>query len=789
MQTKLHLSRLQHVDANGSPIVGSLGFYQTGTSTEITTYSDYDRQTTNANPLNADSNGRFGPVFFDPSDLRTGVKVVLYPQADGAGTPVYSDDRYQEDVIEWADISSVITKTKIGEVFYDRTDAEIFAGIAAYDAANSIGDITNPEYPPCNVLRYGADPTGATNSRAAVQACLNVASHGADGDERTAYFPDGVYLCDTAIYTYHDTNNNPNYKSGAFYQGRIEIRGGAFPDQNNWKKDNDAGSIIRFSQATGNCFLAGYDMHNPPGSASAYEHRALNLKNIQIDGQTSGTLFFCPYNPQANWENVIIGNDGSGVAVEWAYNYTCNWKQVYILGPGSKTSGTNAGIGLRYKSGEFGITTAAPGLNVFENMTIGGFATGTIIGDEFNSAYTGSIGGAANRFESCQWSANDVAVQCRRRSGGHEFVNCYFELSTDVDIWLTDSAGIREGLESGSWPGIRQPIRVIGGSVSSNTTGCTHIRLGRQDGSYAEENRFGWIVLDGVDFLYNGGSTGAVIEAYDVKGSGGIVLNGVHDRRHSGAPTVKYLDDSADHFQVIVRDAELMVDKPSNQQFYDSSGTNQWGNLNSGGYINVPARMETSNTELDYTWAQCMPERIFCDVTTGNTQTIKLPAVKNYIRPFMTVISKTDDADGVVSIEVLQPSWVSGTEYTDNDRIESGGNTYSFAGLADDSTGVATSVIDPASLTYSGGYATDGNGLGWFDKGAADSWTISGAATYAFDGQQESVLLVCGGISPQMFDELYKVYPLGGKRQAYNASPSNSEIRDILIATGLMASS
>ena len=88
------------MDANGAPIIGSLEFYQTGTSTKITTYSDAARSAANTNPINADSNGRFGAIFFSPTDLETGVKVVYYDAADGAGgtgSIVYTDDPYGKD--------------------------------------------------------------------------------------------------------------------------------------------------------------------------------------------------------------------------------------------------------------------------------------------------------------------------------------------------------------------------------------------------------------------------------------------------------------------------------------------------------------------------------------------------------------------------------------------------------------------------------------------------------------------------------------------------------------------
>ena len=172
MQTKFFNPRSQHVDANGDPIIGSLGFYQTGTSTEITTYSDYDRNTANTNPINADSSGRFGPVFFDPADLRSGIKVVFYDDINGGGSIVYTDDRYQEEVLEWADLSAALTQARVGAIIYPRTDAEAAAGIDEYAADNNAGDITNPEYRPGDIRRYGAIDDNSTNSADAFTAAV-----------------------------------------------------------------------------------------------------------------------------------------------------------------------------------------------------------------------------------------------------------------------------------------------------------------------------------------------------------------------------------------------------------------------------------------------------------------------------------------------------------------------------------------------------------------------------------------------------------------------------------------
>jgi hypothetical protein len=65
--------------------------------------------------------------------------------------------------------------------FYPQSAAESSAGATP----------TNFNYPPGNVLRYGADPTGAADSTTAIQSALNVA--------QAVYFPAGNYVTSAAL--------------------------------------------------------------------------------------------------------------------------------------------------------------------------------------------------------------------------------------------------------------------------------------------------------------------------------------------------------------------------------------------------------------------------------------------------------------------------------------------------------------------------------------------------------------------------------------------------------------
>lgn len=71
-----------------------------------------------------------------------------------------------------------------------QTDSEKVAGVTP----------VNPAFKPYNVLRYGADPTGATSSLSAFQKAVD-ACHG--GTTTTVWVPNGTYLIDGEILCHH----------------------------------------------------------------------------------------------------------------------------------------------------------------------------------------------------------------------------------------------------------------------------------------------------------------------------------------------------------------------------------------------------------------------------------------------------------------------------------------------------------------------------------------------------------------------------------------------------------
>lgn len=86
MAQRFFVPNAQMFDDSGIVLNGGLlYFYETGTSTPLDTYSDKNLSSANANPVVADSAGRFGDIFLKNQEY----KVVL---KDSAGTTIWTAD-------------------------------------------------------------------------------------------------------------------------------------------------------------------------------------------------------------------------------------------------------------------------------------------------------------------------------------------------------------------------------------------------------------------------------------------------------------------------------------------------------------------------------------------------------------------------------------------------------------------------------------------------------------------------------------------------------------------------
>lgn len=163
----------------GLPLVGGKLFtYVAGTSTKIATYQD-SSGTLNTNPIILNFRGEAN-IWLDPE--LTYKFVLSGPfDSDPPANPIWTVDNIAAGLT-----INEFTRDFIGRILYPRTTAEIAAGVTP----------VHYYYPPLNVLRYGADDSGATSSTDAFDDAMDVL---AQMDGGTIVVPAGLYKLNLLI--------------------------------------------------------------------------------------------------------------------------------------------------------------------------------------------------------------------------------------------------------------------------------------------------------------------------------------------------------------------------------------------------------------------------------------------------------------------------------------------------------------------------------------------------------------------------------------------------------------
>jgi hypothetical protein len=157
---------------SGSPAAGfQLFTYIAGTSTKQTTWTDSTQLVSNTNPIVLDANGA-AYVWLDPTLI---YKYVLAPpnDTDPPTSPLRSIDN----------LEGPITNRVFGQfsIIYPQTAAEIAASITPVSI----------QFPPGDIRRYGADPTGGAASDTAI---LNALLSNAE-----VFIPPGQFLANNQV--------------------------------------------------------------------------------------------------------------------------------------------------------------------------------------------------------------------------------------------------------------------------------------------------------------------------------------------------------------------------------------------------------------------------------------------------------------------------------------------------------------------------------------------------------------------------------------------------------------
>lgn len=110
MARRFHLPMESFLDSNGDPLSGAkLYFYESGTTTALDTFSDEGLTTANANPVVADSAGRFGDIWLKEQDykaiLKTSADVTVTTMDPIAGAFTVSGDNFKVSQQSPADLT------------------------------------------------------------------------------------------------------------------------------------------------------------------------------------------------------------------------------------------------------------------------------------------------------------------------------------------------------------------------------------------------------------------------------------------------------------------------------------------------------------------------------------------------------------------------------------------------------------------------------------------------------------------------------------------------------------
>lgn len=187
-----------------------------------------------------------------------------------------------------------------------------------------------------NVLAFGAVGDGITDDTTAIQNAINAA---ATNRSLSVLIPPKHYIVST-LYDHYDVTLNPNFPSGAFYEGRVSLDGikaADWPQLNNLASDY-SGCIIETNSATGPAIKLG----NGDGASSATARRT-SVKNIAFLGTCTSTVVDMDASVQhVVLEHLTIFNDG-GVGGKALYihdgAYTSNFYNLHISSNGTNGNG------------------------------------------------------------------------------------------------------------------------------------------------------------------------------------------------------------------------------------------------------------------------------------------------------------------------------------------------------------------------------------------------------------------------------------------------------------------
>jgi len=357
------------VDGNGAPYAAAKAyFYETGTTTPKTTYSNAGLSSANANPVVADADGRFGDIYLvagrykvvlatsadvaidtlDPVDAtsqliaQASAPGTTYPflryhnTTDGhvyrrnAANSAWIDEGLVDELINAATVSEVLTGTSTAKA----VTPDSLAGL--WQRGSDIASATTISLPASGGYDFnltgGTTVTGISSAQGGRKVRFKTAAAVTFTHNGTSFImPGGVSIAAPAGSLLEFTNEAAQDASGSNWR-LTDYLSGAVPvtDQSSAKTtnytvaDTDRGGVIRFSGMSADATLT-----LPAASGRAgFRFTLLNLDGtygVTVDGNSSETIDTFTTRKTFGTEPITLFCDGSAwftISGQWMYRST-----------------------------------------------------------------------------------------------------------------------------------------------------------------------------------------------------------------------------------------------------------------------------------------------------------------------------------------------------------------------------------------------------------------------------------------------------------------------------------
>lgn len=179
MAAQLFIPPSKALDANANPYAGAKWFfYATGTTTPQSVYTTFAMGTAHANPVVADSTGKFANIFFDPTLVYRGVL------------------KDSTEAVTLHDIDPISSSTLAALA---ASGGSALVGFLQAGTGAVARTLQSKGRDTVSVKDFGAVGDGTTNDTAAIQAAINATPAG-----QVLFFPVGTYLVTSKLTVLED---------------------------------------------------------------------------------------------------------------------------------------------------------------------------------------------------------------------------------------------------------------------------------------------------------------------------------------------------------------------------------------------------------------------------------------------------------------------------------------------------------------------------------------------------------------------------------------------------------